>query len=40
MRLVKRYRRANITKATKPWSPLFVLDEDEITTILQGRWSR
>lgn len=38
MRLVTRYRRVTITRALKPWTPLFSLDGDEATsTLAEGR---
>lgn len=38
MTFLKRYRRLTTTRALKPWSPLFVLDADELDTVLaQGR---
>lgn len=36
MRLVRRYRRITMKKAIKPWSPLFVLDADEVVAQLVG----
>lgn len=38
MSFFKRYRRNNIQRATKPWSPVFVLDSNEVTAaLIQGR---
>jgi hypothetical protein len=36
MRRLKRYRRQSRIKALKQWTPLFVLDPDEITAALRG----
>lgn len=38
LRFVRRYRRVTTTRALKPWTPLFSLDGDEVTTTLaEGR---
>lgn len=37
-RFVKRYRRVTTARALKPWTPVFMLDGDEVTTTLaKGR---
>lgn len=36
MTRLKRYRRKSKTKALKQWTPLFVLDPEEITAALRG----
>lgn len=37
-KLVRRYRRENLSKATKPFTPLFVIDADEvIADLITGR---
>jgi hypothetical protein len=38
MRFVRRYRRITMSRALRPWSPLFVLEGDEMTAVLgRGR---
>ncbi len=34
MRFVKRYRRITMTRALKRWSPVFVVDGDEVIAFL------
>jgi len=36
MRFVRRYRRINMTRALKGWSPVFVVDGDEVIAFLAG----
>ena len=31
-RFIKRYRRVTTTRALKPWTPIFTLDDHEVTT--------
>lgn len=38
MRFIKRYRRITMNRALKPWSPLFILDADEVTSALTRGW--
>jgi hypothetical protein len=35
-RFVKRYRRVTTTRALKPWTPIFTLDDHEVTTTFAG----